>query len=167
MRHWGNDLVSLSSFIYKVGIRIFDLHDCHSALTGMISTETLAQAKGSGVPFCWWSPLLGWCWEMWKHSVHWGDSDCSSWGVLRAQQGTTSKFEAAKNIPRRRDQGCILSPAYLTYMQSTSWETLGWRKHKQESRLPGEISVTSDMHMTPPLWQKVKRNSKASWWKLK
>ena len=40
--------------------------------------------------------------------------------------------------------------AYLTYMQSTSWETLGWKKHKLESRLPGEISVTSDMQMTPP-----------------
>ena len=35
---------------------------------------------------------------------------------------------------------------------------LGWRKHKLESRLPGEISITSDMQMTPPLWQKVKRN---------
>ena len=35
-------------------------------------------------------------------------------------------------------------PAYLTYKQSTSWETLGWRKHKLESRLPGEISITSD-----------------------
>ena len=49
-------------------------------------------------------------------------------------------------------------PAYLTYMQSPSWEALGWKKHKLESRLPGEISVTSDMQMTPPLWQKVKRN---------
>ena len=48
--------------------------------------------------------------------------------------------------------------AYLTPTQSTSWETLGWKKHKLESRLPGEISVTSDMQMTPPLWQKVKRN---------
>ena len=37
--------------------------------------------------------------------------------------------------------------AYLTYMQSTSWETLGWKKHKLESRLPGEISRTSDMQM--------------------
>ena len=49
-------------------------------------------------------------------------------------------------------------PAYLTYMQSTSWETLGWKKHKLESRLPGKISITSDMQMTPPLWQKVKRS---------
>ena len=49
-------------------------------------------------------------------------------------------------------------PAYLTYMQSTSCETLGWRKHKLESRLPGEISITSDMQMIAPLWQKVKKN---------
>ena len=42
-------------------------------------------------------------------------------------------------------------PAYLTYMQSASCEMLGWMKHKQESRLPGERSITSDMQMTPPL----------------
>ena len=49
-------------------------------------------------------------------------------------------------------------PAYLTYMQSTSCDMLGWMKHKLESRLLGEISLTSDMQMTPLLWQKVKRN---------
>ena len=49
-------------------------------------------------------------------------------------------------------------PTYLTYMQSTSWETLGWKKHKLESRLLGEISITSDRQMAPPLWQKVKGN---------
>jgi len=47
-------------------------------------------------------------------------------------------------------------PAYLTYMQGTSCEMLGWMKHKLESRLLGEISITSDTRMTPPLWQKVK-----------
>ena len=47
---------------------------------------------------------------------------------------------------------------YLTYMQSISCEILGRIKHKLESRLLGEISITSDMQMTPPLWQKVKRN---------
>ena len=46
--------------------------------------------------------------------------------------------------------------AYLTYMQSTSCEMLGWMKHKLESRLLGEISIISDIQMTPPLWQKVK-----------
>ena len=47
---------------------------------------------------------------------------------------------------------------YLTYIQSTSREMPGCMKHKLESRLPGEISLISDMQMTPPLWQKVKRN---------
>ena len=47
-------------------------------------------------------------------------------------------------------------PAYLTYMQGTSREKSGWMKHKLESRLPGKVSITSVMQMTPPLWQKVK-----------
>ena len=47
-------------------------------------------------------------------------------------------------------------PAYLTYVQSTSQKAPGWIKHKLESRLLGEISITTDMQMTPPLWQKVK-----------
>ena len=51
-------------------------------------------------------------------------------------------------------------PAYLTYMQNISGEMLGWMKHKLESRLLGEISITSNTQMTPPLWQKVKRNEK-------
>ena len=49
-------------------------------------------------------------------------------------------------------------PAYLNYMQSTSQEMLNWMKHKLESRLEVEISITSDMQMTPPLWQKAKKN---------
>ena len=58
-----------------------------------------------------------------------------------------------------KDVNC--HPAYLTYMQSTSWETLGWRKHKLESSLLGEIPKTSDMQMIPPLWQKAKRELKS------
>ena len=49
-------------------------------------------------------------------------------------------------------------PAYLTYIQSTSGKMPDWMKHKLESRLLGEISITSDMQMTPPLWQKAKKN---------
>ena len=48
--------------------------------------------------------------------------------------------------------------AYLTYMQSTSYKIPVWMKHKLESRFLEETSVTSDTQMTPPLWQKVKRN---------
>ena len=53
-------------------------------------------------------------------------------------------------------------PAYLTYMQNTSYEMPGWIKNKLESRLPGEISITSDMQITAPLWQNVKENQRAS-----
>ena len=55
-------------------------------------------------------------------------------------------------------QAVYYHPAYLTYMQNTSCEVLGWVKHNLESRVPEEISIMSDMQMTPPLWQKVKRN---------
>ena len=69
---------------------------------------------------------------------------------MQQQTGSKSGEEYVKAI--------YCHHGYLTYMQSTSWETLGWIKHKLESRLLGEISITSDMQMTPPLWQKVKKN---------
>ena len=58
-------------------------------------------------------------------------------------------------------------PAYLTYMQSTSCEMLCWMKHKLASGLLGEISITSDMQMTLPLWQKVKKKLKSFFTKVK
>ena len=54
-------------------------------------------------------------------------------------------------------QGSILLPCLFNLMQSTSYEIPDWMKHKLESRLPGEISITSDMQMTPALWQKEER----------
>ena len=71
---------------------------------------------------------------------------------LDMEQQTGSKYE------KEYIKDVYCHPAYLTYMQSTSWEILDWKKHKLESRLPEEVSITSDMQMTPPLWQKVKRN---------
>ena len=72
--------------------------------------------------------------------------------TVRTGHGTSDWFQIGKEYV----EAVYCHPAYLTYMQSTSWETLGWMKHKLESRLPGKISITSDMQMTPPLWQKVK-----------
>ena len=69
--------------------------------------------------------------------------------TVRTGHGTTDWFHIRKEVR----QGCILSPCLR--------EMLDWKKDKLESRLPGKISITSDMHMTPLLWQKVKRNSKA------
>ena len=71
---------------------------------------------------------------------------------LHMEQQTGSK------LGKEYIKAVCFHPAYLTYMQSTSWEMLGWMKHKLESRLPGEISVIWDMQMTPPLWQKVKKH---------
>ena len=58
-------------------------------------------------------------------------------------------------------------PAYLTYIQNTSSIIPGWMKHKLESRLPGETSITSDMQITPPLWQKSKGELKSLLMKVK
>ena len=55
---------------------------------------------------------------------------------MEQQTGSKSGKEQVKAV--------YCHPAYLTYMQCTSWEMLGWMKHKLESRLPGEISITSD-----------------------
>ena len=74
--------------------------------------------------------------------------------TVRTGHGTTDWFQIGKGV--RQAVNC--HPAYLTSMQSTSCEMPGWMMHKLESRLPGEISITSDTQMTPPLWQKVKKN---------
>ena len=64
---------------------------------------------------------------------------------LDLEQQTGSKSE------KEYDKAVYCHPAYLTYVQSTSCEMLGWMKNRLESRLPGEISLTSEMQMTPPL----------------
>ena len=78
--------------------------------------------------------------------------------TVRTGHGTVNWFQSGKGV----HQGCILSPAYLTYTQITSCKMPDWMKLNLESRLPGEISIISDMQMTPPLWHKVKRNYRAS-----
>ena len=75
---------------------------------------------------------------------------------LEMEQQTGSKLEKVYI------KTAYCHPAYLIYMQSTSSEILDWMKYKLETRLLGEISITSDVQMTPPLWQKAKRNLRAS-----
>ena len=60
-------------------------------------------------------------------------------------------------LGKEYDRAVYCHPTYLTYMQSTSFEMLGWMKHKLESRLLGEISTTSDMQMTPSYGRKQRR----------
>ena len=74
--------------------------------------------------------------------------------TVRTGHGTTDWFQIGKGVFK----AVFCHPTYLTYMHSTSQETLDWMKHKLESRFPGEISLTSDMQITSFLWQKVKKN---------
>ena len=75
--------------------------------------------------------------------------------TIRTGHGTT---DCNNQIGKGVRQGCILSPYLLTFRQSTSYEMPGWMKHKLESRFLGEISIMSDIQMTPSLSQKVKKN---------
>ena len=71
---------------------------------------------------------------------------------LETGHGTTDWFQIGKGVR----QGYILPPCLFNLYAEYIMRNVGWKKHKLESRLPGEISITSDMQMTPPLWQKVK-----------
>ena len=73
---------------------------------------------------------------------------------LDMEQQTGSKYE------KEYVKAVYCHPAYLTYMQSTSCKMPGWMKHKLESRLLGEISITSNMQMTPPLYGRKQRGNK-------
>ena len=74
--------------------------------------------------------------------------------MVRTRHGTTDWFQIEKGVY----QGCIFHPVYVIYMQSTSCKMPGWKRLKVESTFPGEISITLDMQMIPPLRQKVKWN---------
>ena len=78
--------------------------------------------------------------------------------VKKQQLEPDMEQQIGSKLGKKYVKAVYCDPAYLTYMQSTSGETLGWKKHKLESRLLGEIPITSDMQMTPPLWQKVQRS---------
>ena len=71
---------------------------------------------------------------------------------LDMEQWTDSK------LGKEYNRAVYCHPAYLTFMQSTSCKIPGWMKHNLDSEFPEETSITSDVQMTPPLWQKVKKN---------
>ena len=79
--------------------------------------------------------------------------------VKKQQLELDMKQQTGSKLGKEYVKGVYCHPAYLTYMQSTSREI---HNSQLESRLPGGISTASDMQMTPPLWQKMKRNQRAS-----
>ena len=100
--------------------------------------------------------------KLWKILKEMGIPDYLTWllrnlyagqeTTVRTGHGTIDWFQIAKGVR----QGCILSPWLFNFYTEYIMKMLGWKKHRLESRLPREISITSGMQMIPPLWQKVK-----------
>ena len=109
-------------------------------------------------------PLTVWITRNWKILQEMGIPDhltcllrnlyAGQEATIRNGHGTTTGSKLGKEYFK----AVYCHPAYLTSMQSTSCEMQGSMKHKLKLRLLGEISITSDTQMTPPLWQKAKRN---------
>ena len=78
--------------------------------------------------------------------------------VKKQQLESDMKQRTGSRLGKEYVKAIYCYPVYLTFIQSISCEMLGWMKHKLESRLVGEISITSDVQVTPPLWQKVEKN---------
>ena len=133
--------------------------------TGSLKKEKNSRKTSTSALLTMPKPLAVWIttksgkfFKRWEYQTTWP----ASWEVcmqVRKQQLELDMEQQTSSKSRKESVKAVYChPVYLTSMQSTSRETLGWKKHKMESRLPGEISITSDMQMTPPLWQKAKKN---------
>ena len=99
--------------------------------------------------------------SLWKILKEMGTSDhltCLLRNLYAGQEELDMEQQTSSKLGKEYIKVLYCHPVYLTYMQSTSCEMLAWMNHRRESRLLGEISITSDVQMPPPLWQKVKRN---------
>ena len=85
--------------------------------------------------------------KRWEYQPTW----LASWEIYKQQLELDMEQQTGPKLGKEYVKAVYRHPAYLTYMQSASCEMPGWMKHKLGSRLPGEISITSHMQMTPPL----------------
>ena len=105
----------------------------------------------------WITTNYGKFFKRWEYQTTWPASwEICMWVKKQQLEPDMEQWTGSK-LGKEYIKAVYYHPAYLTYMQSTSCEMPGWIKHKLESRLLGEISITSDMQMTPLLWQKVKK----------
>ena len=92
--------------------------------------------------------------KRWEYQTTWP----ASWEICMQVRKQQLELDMEQQTGSKEEKEYIKAVychlVYLTYMQSTLWETLGWKKNKLESRQPGEISITSDMQMAPPLCRK-------------
>ena len=102
--------------------------------------------------------------KLWKILQEMGIPDHLTWLLRNLYSGQESTVElhmeqqTGSKWGKEYVKAVYCHPAYLTYMQGISCEMLDWMKHKLESRLPGEISITADIQITLPLWQKAKKD---------
>ena len=94
--------------------------------------------------------------KRWEYQTTWPASWENCMQVKRQQLEPDMEEWTGSKLGKEYVKAVYCHPACLPYIQSISCKMPGWKKHKMESRFWGEISITSDMEMTPPLWQKVK-----------
>ena len=95
-------------------------------------------------------------WKRWDYQTTWPASWEICLQISKQQLEQDMEQQTGSKSGKEYIKAAYCQPACLTYIQSTSCEMPGWIKQKLESRLPGEVSITSDMQMTPPLRQKAK-----------
>ena len=106
----------------------------------------------------WITTNCGKFWKRWEYQTIWPASWENCMQVKKQQLELDMEQQTGSKLGKEYIKAIYCHPSYLTYMQGTSWEMLDWMKHKLESRFLGEISITSDVQMTLPLWQKAKKN---------
>ena len=123
-----------------------------------IKTSTSALLTMPNPLIVWIKTNYGKFLKRWEYQTTWPASWEICMQVRKQQLELDMKQQTGSKLGKEYVKAIYCHPACLTYLQSTSCKMPGWMKHKVKSRLPGEISITSYMQMTPPLWQKMKRN---------
>ena len=117
----------------------------------------LLNAMSSHWAFVWITTNCGKLLKRWKYQTTLSASWDTCMQVNKQQLEPDIEQPTGSKLGKEYIKAVYCHPAYLTYVQSTSWKMLGWMKHMLESRLLGEISITSDMQMTPPYGKKWER----------
>ena len=120
-------------------------------------------------------PLIVWIttncgkfFKRWEYQTTWPTSWEICMQVKKQQLESDTEQQTDSKLGKEYVKTVHCHPVYSTSMQSTSCEMQDWMKHKLESRLPGEISITSDIQITPASWQESKEELEiASWWERK
>ena len=123
-----------------------------------IKTSTCALLTLSKSLTVWITIDCGKSLKKWEYQTTWPAFWEVCMQVRKQQLELDLEQQTGSKLGKEYIKAVYCHPAYSTYVQSTSCKMLGWMKHKLESRLPGEISITSDIQMIPPLWQRVKKN---------